>query len=62
VPTGLPDNEQVVSAVEKPEPEIRTVTPTVAEVGLSSIDGEATVSVNVVEAESPLGLPLAVIV
>jgi hypothetical protein len=34
-----PDNEQVVSAVEKPEPETVTVAPTVAEVALSVIDG-----------------------
>jgi hypothetical protein len=62
VPTGLPDKEQVVSVVEKLEPETVTVTPGTAVVAVSLIDGAAAVTVNVVEAESPPGLPLAVIV
>jgi hypothetical protein len=45
-----------VSLGENPVPDTRTVDPTVAEVGLSVIDRvtEAAVTVNVVEAESPV--------
>jgi len=55
--------EQVVSPVENPTPETRTVDPTVADVGLSVTDGgtEGAVTVNVVEAESPVE-PVAVTV
>jgi hypothetical protein len=37
--TTLPDIEQVVSLVEKPEPETSTVDPTEPEDGLREIDG-----------------------
>ena len=59
--TGLPDNEQLVSVEEKPEPDTSTVAPTEAESGLSAID-VALVTVKLAEAESLPGLPLAVIV
>jgi hypothetical protein len=51
VSTGLPDNEQLVSAVEKSDPVTSTVAPTEAEVELSVIDG--VVTVKLIEAESP---------
>jgi len=62
VSTGLPDNEQLVSAVEKSNPVTSTDAPTGAEVELSVIDGDAPLTVKLAEAESPLGLPLAVMV
>ena len=62
VPTGLPDNEQLVSAVEKPDPVTSTDVPTGAEVELSVIDGGTPLTVKLAEAESLPGLPLAVIV
>ena len=37
--TTLPDNEQIVSLAEKPEPDTSTVDPTDPEVGLREIDG-----------------------
>ena len=52
VPTGLPDNEQLVSPVEKSEPVTPTVAPTCAEVGLNVIDGEGTVKLADVESRS----------
>jgi hypothetical protein len=60
--TGVPDNEQLVSVEENPEPDTSTLAPTEAEVGLNTIDGGAPVTVKLAEAESPPGLPLAVIV
>jgi hypothetical protein len=60
--TGLPDSEQLVSAVEKPDPSTSTDAPTGAEVELSVIDGGAPLTVKLAEAESPSGLPVAVIV
>lgn len=62
VPTGLPDNEQLVSAVEKSDPVTSTVAPTEAEVELSVIDGDVPLTVRLAEAESPPGLPVAVTV
>ncbi|MGP8070612.1 MAG: hypothetical protein ACLP5V_12055 [Candidatus Bathyarchaeia archaeon] len=62
VSTGLPDNEQLVSAVEKPDPVTSTVAPTGAEAELSVIEGGAPLTVKLAEAESLPGLPLAVIV
>jgi hypothetical protein len=62
VPTGVPDNEQLVSAVENPDPSTSTDAPTGAEVELSVIDGGAPLTVKLAEAKSPPGLPLAVIV
>jgi hypothetical protein len=55
--------EQVVSPVENPTPETRTVDPTVADVGLSVTVAvvEGAVTVNVAEAESPVD-PVAVTV
>jgi len=61
-PTGPPDSEQLVSAVEKSEPSTSTDTPTGTEVALSVIDGDAPLTVKLAEAESPPGLPVAVIV
>jgi len=58
--TGLPDNEQVVSVDENPEPEITAVAPTVAETGVKVTLGP--LNRKVAEAESPVGLPVAVIV
>jgi hypothetical protein len=46
---GLPDNEQLVSAVEKSEPVATTDVPTCAEVGPNVIDGEGTVKLTDVE-------------
>jgi hypothetical protein len=62
VPTGVPDIEQLVSAVEKPDPATSTDVPTGAEVGLSVIDEGAPLTVKLAEAESPPGLPVTVIV
>jgi len=59
--TGVPDNEQLVSVEENPEPDTSALAPTEAESGLSVIDA-VVVTVKVAEAESPPGLPLAVIV
>ena len=52
VPTGLPDNEQLVSAVEKSNPDTSIDAPTGA-VGLSVIDGGAPLTVKLADAESP---------
>jgi hypothetical protein len=62
-PTTLPDNEQLVSLVEKPEPDTVTVDPTCPDAGLSVIDRvtDAEVTVNVADAESPVD-PVTVIV
>ena len=38
VPTGLPDNEQLVSLDENPVPPTKTTTPTFADVGVRVID------------------------
>jgi len=62
VPTGLPDNEQLVSAVEKSDPATSTDAPTAPELGLSVIDGDAPLTVKLAEAESSPGLPVTVIV
>ena len=62
LPTGIPDNEQPVSALEKSDPVTSTDVPTGAEVRLSVIDGDAPLTVKLAEAESSPGLPLAVIV
>ena len=43
--TGLPVNEQLVSAEEKPEPDTSTVKPTEPEAGLREIDGTVSVVV-----------------
>ncbi len=58
--TGLPDNEQVVSVDENPEPEITAIAPTAAETGVRVTLGP--LNLKVAEAESPIGLPVAVIV
>ena len=47
VPTAFPDNEQVTSAVEKPNPVISITEPVAAEVGLIVIDGTVSVEVAV---------------
>jgi hypothetical protein len=62
VPTTLPDNEQLVSLEEKPEPDTMTDDPTCAEVGLMLIVGEVVTNWKVAVAESPVGLPVAVTV
>jgi hypothetical protein len=59
--TTLPDSEQPESLEEKLEPETCTVVPAGPEVGLSTIDREP-VTVKTAEAESPIGLPVTVIV
>ena len=58
-----PDNEQLVSLVENPDPVTVTVAPTGAEEGLTTMDRvvDGTVTVKVAEAESPVE-PVAVIV
>jgi len=48
------DNTQVVSLVEKPDPDTVTVVPTGAEAGLSVIDRVRALTVKVAEAESPV--------
>jgi hypothetical protein len=53
VSTGVPDNEQLVSAVEKPDPVTPTDAPTAAEVELSVIDGGTELTVKLAEGESP---------
>ena len=53
VSTGVPDNEQLVSAVEKSDPVTSTVTPTAAEVELSVIDGGTALTVKLADVESP---------
>jgi hypothetical protein len=58
--TGLPDKEQVVSVDENPEPETTTVAPTAPETGVRVTVGP--LNPNVAEAESPVGVPVAVIV
>jgi hypothetical protein len=57
----VPDNEQDVSLVDKAEPEKSTVLPTPAEDGLNVRDAPL-LTVNVADAESPIGLPVAVMV
>jgi len=59
--TGVPDNEQLVSVEENPEPEMSTLASTEAESGLTVIDA-VLVIVKLAEAESPPGVPLAAIV
>ena len=56
MPTAFPDNEQVTSAVEKPNPVISISEPVTAEVGLIVIDGAVGVEVVVW-----LGLVVAVV-
>jgi len=58
---GVPDDEQDVSLVDKLEPEKSTVLPTPADDGLK-VREVALLTVNVADAESPIGLPVAVIV
>jgi hypothetical protein len=60
VPTGLPDNEQLVSLVEKSDPVASTVAPIWADVGLNVIDGGGTVKL--ADAESPVWVPVTVTV
>jgi hypothetical protein len=57
----VPDSEHDVSLVDRLEPEKSTVLPTPAEDGLNVRD-VAALTVNVPDAESPVGLPVAVIV
>jgi hypothetical protein len=56
----VPDKEQVVSVDENPEPETTTVAPTAAETGVRVTVGP--LKPKVAEAESPIGVPVAVIV
>ena len=56
----VPDKEQVVSVDENPEPETTTVAPTAAETGVRVTLGP--LNPKVAEAESPIGVPVAVIV
>ena len=63
--TTSPDSVQFESLEGKPEPETWIVPPTGAEVSFSDIDGEefATfVTLKACEAQSPMGLPVTVIV
>jgi hypothetical protein len=60
VATTVPDKEQVVSVEENPEPETTTVTPTAPETGARVTFGP--LNPKVAEAESPMGVPVAVIV
>ena len=57
-----PLTEQLVSLVEKPEPVICTVEPAEVEVGVRVMDNVPPFTVNVSEPESPVELPVAVIV
>jgi hypothetical protein len=57
----VPDNVQVVSLVEKPEPVTVTVVPAGAITGLSTIDRARAPTVNAADAESPDD-PITVIV
>lgn len=61
VVTGVPDNEQLVSVDENPEPDTSTLAPTEAESGFSVID-VVPVTVKLAVVESSPGLPIAVIV
>jgi hypothetical protein len=45
VPTAFPDNEQVTSAAEKPNPVISIIEPVAAEVGLIVMEGVLSVEV-----------------
>jgi hypothetical protein len=45
VPTAFPDNEQVTSAVEKPDPVISIIDPVVAEIGLILMEGTLSIEV-----------------
>ena len=60
--TTSPESVQFESLEGKPEPETWIVAPTGAEVSFSDIDREELVTVNASEAQSPLGLPVTVIV
>jgi hypothetical protein len=58
VPTGMPDNEQLVSPLEKYDPVTLTVAPICADAGLKFIDGGGTVTL--ADVESPAGFPVTV--
>jgi hypothetical protein len=58
----LPDKIQEVSLAEKPYPDTWTVDPACAEAGLNVIDMVPLLTTKVAEAESSLGLPVAVTV
>jgi hypothetical protein len=60
--TTSPDSVQFTSLVGKPVPETWTAAPMVPEDSLSDNDSEEFVTVNVCEAQSPLGVPVTVIV
>ena len=47
VPTAFPDNEQVTSVVEKPDPVISIIEPVAAEIGLIVMEGALSVEVAV---------------
>jgi hypothetical protein len=61
--TTVPDNEQLVSLLEKPEPDTCTPVPTAPEIILTEIDGplefELPLIVRMAEAKSPAGLPVS---
>ena len=64
VPTIVPLMVQALSLVEKPDPETEIVDDTAADAGLRVMDAELPLlsRVKLVEAESPSGFPVAVIV
>jgi len=57
-----PDSVQFDSLKEKPVPETWIMAPTGAEVSFMDIDREELVTLKVCEAQSPLGVPVTVIV
>ena len=64
VPTIVPLMVQALSVVEKPDPETEIVDDTAADAGLRVMEAELPLlsRVKLVEAESPSGFPVAVIV
>jgi hypothetical protein len=56
------ESEHEVSLKENPEPNTWTLAPALASDGLTVIDMAAVVRVKIAEAESPVGLPVSVIV
>lgn len=56
---GVPEIEHEESLAKKFDPDTSTLAPSDAEVGLSVIDGGRVVTTKLVDAVSPLGLPVA---
>ena len=56
----MPEIEQEVSLLRKPEPETCTVVAGLADGGVTVIEGGGALTVKLVDAESPIWLPVAV--